>query len=60
MVIGEQYQVPQGNNLTVFAYSGDTSGSITFTLAFTAAQILEVVSKSSIIIASVAMGVYLS
>jgi len=32
--IGTVRDVEQGQKLTLFAYNGDTSGSITFTLAF--------------------------
>ena len=32
--IGEIVEVKRGSSKTIFAYNGDTSGSITFTLAF--------------------------
>ena len=32
--VGEIVVVPRGNKKTILAYNGDTSGSITFTLAF--------------------------
>ncbi len=38
--IGKQLNVDAGNKVTLFVYNGDTSGSITFTLAFRAAKYL--------------------
>lgn len=40
LTIGKQLNVDVGNTVTLYAYNGDTSGSITFTLAFRAAKYL--------------------
>ncbi|TNV72503.1 hypothetical protein FGO68_gene9025 [Halteria grandinella] len=44
--IGKQLTVDMGNVVTLYAYNGDTSGSITFTLAFRDARYLQMVAKS--------------
>ena len=36
--VGEIVEVPKGQTKTILAYNGDTSGSITFTLAFRSAR----------------------
>jgi hypothetical protein len=37
--VGTEYVVPLGTKKTITAYNGDTSGAITFTLAFSKAQL---------------------
>ena len=39
--VGEIDEVPKGQTKTILAYNGDTSGYITFTLAFRSARWLQ-------------------
>jgi hypothetical protein len=46
--IGKLILVPRGESRTLWAYNGDTSGSITFTVAFRNARYLGALALSAI------------